>query len=155
MFSNSGDRAAVGDGDVHRQRPCVGAQPPPPSSADRSEWHPQGVKHVASSVVSIPAIRHSILYLEGSHDPDMMSEVVPRFEPFERCCMAILFVGGRGKTTLHPTSPPPLLVNSDHHPLCQRVNATIFLGRGNPFFLAKLRGQKVTRQSTKCAVSGM
>ena len=96
------------------------------------EWHPQGVSHVASSVVSIPAIRHSILYLEGSHDPDMMSEVVPRFEPFERCCMAILFVGGRGKTTLHPTSPPPLLVNSDHHPLCQRVNATIFLGRGNP-----------------------
>ena len=69
---------------------------------DRSEWHPQGVSHVASSVVSIPAIQHIILYLEGSHDPDMMSEVVPRFEPFECCCMAILFVGGRGKMTLHP-----------------------------------------------------
>ncbi len=54
------------------------------------------------------AIRYSIPYLEGSHDPNMMSEVVPRFEPFERCCMAILFVGGRGKTTPHPTSPPLL-----------------------------------------------
>jgi hypothetical protein len=54
------------------------------------------------------AIRYSIPYLEGSHDPDMMSEVVPRFEPFERCCMVILFVGGRGMTTPHPTSPPLL-----------------------------------------------
>ena len=54
------------------------------------------------------AIRYSIPYLEGSHDPDMMSEVVPRFEPFERCCMVILFVGGRGKTTPHPKSPPLL-----------------------------------------------
>ena len=68
------------------------------------------MSHVASSVVSIPAIRYSILYLEGSHDPDMMSDVVPRFEPFERCCMAILFVGGRG--------------------CVRRVNAMIFLGRG-------------------------
>ena len=33
---------------------------------------------------------------EGSHDPDMMSEVVARFKPFEHCCMAKLFVGGRG-----------------------------------------------------------
>ncbi len=34
-----------------------------------------------------------------------LHQVVPRFEPFERCCMAILFVGGRGKTMPHPTSP--------------------------------------------------
>jgi hypothetical protein len=34
---------------------------------DRSKWHPQGVTHVASSVISIPAMQHSILYLEGSH----------------------------------------------------------------------------------------
>jgi len=60
------------------------------------EWHPQGVSHVASSAVSFTAIRHSILYLEGSHNPDMMSEVVLRIEPFERCCMVILFVGGQG-----------------------------------------------------------
>jgi len=39
------------------------------------------------------AIRYSVPYLEGSHDPDMMSEVVPRFQPFERCCMVILFCG--------------------------------------------------------------
>ena len=50
------------------------------------------VNHVASSAVSILAIRYSIPYLEGSHDPDMMPEVVPRIEPFECCCMAILFV---------------------------------------------------------------
>jgi hypothetical protein len=50
------------------------------------------VIHVACSAVSIPAIRYSIPYLEGSHNPDMMSEVVPRFETFERCCMAIPFV---------------------------------------------------------------
>ena len=73
---------------------------------------PQGVSHVASSLVLFPAIRQSILYLEGSQDPNMMSEVVPRFEPFERCCMGILFVGGRGKTTPHTTSPPPLLIKS-------------------------------------------
>jgi len=60
------------------------------------EWHPQGVSHVASSAVSFTAIRHSILYLEGSHDPDTMSEVVLRIEPFECCCMVMLFVGGRG-----------------------------------------------------------
>jgi len=57
------------------------------------EWHPQGVSHVASSAVSFTAKRHSILYLEGSHDPDMMSEVIIRIE---RCCMVILFAGGRG-----------------------------------------------------------
>jgi len=76
--------------------------------------------------------------LGGIYDPDMMSEVVPRFEPFEHCCMAILFVGGQGKTTLHPTSPPPLLVKSvdrGDHPvapsLCvRRIHAMIFLGRG-------------------------
>jgi len=54
------------------------------------EWHPQGVSHVASSVVLLPAIQHSILYLEGSH------EVVLRIKPFECCCMVILFVGGQG-----------------------------------------------------------
>ena len=82
-------------------RDFAGARRSP--ATNRSKWHPQGVsQHVASSVVSIPAIQHSILYLEGSHDPDMMSEVVPRFEQFERCCMAILFVGGQGKTPLHP-----------------------------------------------------
>jgi hypothetical protein len=48
--------------------------------------------------VSIPAIGYSIPYLEGSHNPDMMPEVSPWFKPFERCCMVILFVGGRGKT---------------------------------------------------------
>ena len=42
------------------------------------------------SAVSILAIRYSIPYLEGSNDPDMMSEVVPRFELFERCCMVKL-----------------------------------------------------------------
>jgi hypothetical protein len=61
-----------------------------------SEWHPQGVSHVACSAVLRLAIRHSIHYLEGSHDPDMMSEVIARFKPFEHCCMAKLFVGGRG-----------------------------------------------------------
>ncbi len=30
------------------------------------------------------AIRHSVLYLEGSHDPDMMSEVVLRNKPSEQ-----------------------------------------------------------------------
>ena len=74
------------------------------------KWHPQYVSHVASSAVLIPAIRYSINYLEGSHNPDMMSEVVPRFEPFEHCCMAILFVGGRGKMMPHPTIPFSLLV---------------------------------------------
>ena len=54
------------------------------------------VSHVVSLAVSIPAIRYSIPYLEGSHDPDMMPEVVPRFEPFERCCMAILFTKSSG-----------------------------------------------------------
>ena len=75
--------------------------------AGLSEWHPQGVSHVA------------------------------RFKPFERCCMVILFVGGRGKTTLHPTSPPLLLVKSiDHgnHPvapsLCVKGKFFDFLGKG-------------------------
>jgi hypothetical protein len=97
------------------------------------------VSHVASSVVSIPAIRHSILYLEGSHNPDMMSEVVPRFESFERCCTAILFVGGRGKTT--STVIATLCV--------KRVNATIFLGRGNPlrFFFGTFLGEIVRTKS--------
>jgi hypothetical protein len=40
------------------------------------ECHPQGVSHVASSAVSFSAMRYSILYLEGSHGPNMMSEVV-------------------------------------------------------------------------------
>jgi len=62
------------------------------------QWHPQGVNHVASSVVS-----------NRPYDTASSAEVVPRFEPFERCCMAILFVGGRWKTTPHPTSPPSLL----------------------------------------------
>ena len=106
---------------------------------DRSEWHPQGVSHVASSVVLILAIQHIILYLEGSQDPDMMSEAIPRFEPFECCCMAILFCGRPREDDAPPvgTSPPPLLIKSDdrgNHPvapsLCvRRVNAMIFLGR--------------------------
>ena len=77
--------------------------------------------------------------LGGVYDPDIMSDVGAQFEPFERCCMAILFVGGQGKTMLHPTSPPLLLVKSvdrgGDHPvapsLCvRRINAMIFLGRG-------------------------
>ena len=52
---------------------------------------PQKVNHVASSVVS--NWQYNTASSEGSHDPDMMTEVVPRFEPFERCCMAILFCG--------------------------------------------------------------
>ena len=45
---------------------------------NRSKWHRQGVNHVASSVVL---------------NRTSSAEVVPRFEPFERCCMAILFCG--------------------------------------------------------------
>ena len=75
---------------------------------------------MASSAVSIPVIQYSIPYLEGSHDLHMMSEVIPRFEPLERCCMAILFVGGRGKTAPHPTIGFSLLVEwgkiYDFHP---------------------------------------
>jgi hypothetical protein len=65
---------------------------------------------MTSSAVSILAIQYSIPYLEGSHNPNIMPELIPWLEPFERCCMAILFVGGQGKTTPNPTIPFLLLV---------------------------------------------
>ena len=58
------------------------------------------MKHVASSVVL--NWQYDTASSEGSHDPDMMTEVVPWFEPFERCCMAILFVGGQEKDDTPP-----------------------------------------------------
>ncbi len=96
-----GERSSVDHHDNHDNKTSC-------STATVFTWLslPQGVNHVTSSVVS--GWQYDTASSEGSHDPDMMTEVLPRFEPFERCCMAILFVGGRGKTTPHPTSPPLL-----------------------------------------------
>ena len=81
------------------------------------------------------AIQYSILW-GVSWPPDMMTEIVLRFKPFEHCCMAILFVGSKGRRC--PIQWVHHCCGKIYNFLPKGVIPCIFFA----IFWAKLRGKK-------------